>query len=361
DIVSLFLASGDEIITRIGMENYSQKINRNKMIINIEENDIKKKTVEKKKRTYHIPAGVVKKLADSGLRRDIAKEYRRVENKRIRFITKTSPDYPEKLRRIPDPPEQLFVIGSLPDPDRKAIGIVGARECTPYGRDMARLFGYRLAQAGMAVISGMALGVDGWAHRGALDAGGYTYAILGNGVEKCVPGSHEKLYRDIPEKGGVISEYPTTYGALAQNFPMRNRIISGLSDGILVVEARIRSGSLITADRALDQGRDVFVVPGRIGDTLSVGCNRLIRQGAIPVLSPNDILEYYGIEPHVETASGLTGDEARIYQLIGSVPVSLMTLADSAQGSYANTLRVVAHLKKAGLIREVSRDRYIRN
>ena len=158
----------------------------------------------------------------------------------------------------------------------------------------------------------------------------------------------------------MISEYPTTYGALASNFPLRNRIISGLSDGILVVEARIRSGSLITADAALDQGKDVFVIPGRIGDELSVGCNRLIRQGAIPVLSPEDILEYYGIDSVADDSTGLTTDEAQIYNLIGPIPVSLSVLADSAQGTYANTLRVVARLKKTGLIREVSRDRYIR-
>ena len=359
NIKALFLSSAEEIRCRIRMEKYSQRINRNKPPIYIEENDIKMNPGDDKKHHYQIPAKVVEKLADPVIRRDIEEEYRRVEKKSILFVTQDENCYPERLRGIPNPPEQLFVIGRLPEEDRKAIGIVGARNCTPYGRDMARLFGYRLAEAGMAVISGMARGVDGWAHRGALEAGGRTYAVLGSGVEECYPRSNEKLYREIPGKGGVISEYPTTYGALAANFPLRNRIISGLSDGILVVEARMRSGSLITADAALDQGKDVFVIPGRIGDPLSVGCNRLIRQGAIPVISPDDILEYYGIEPVAPDLS-LSSDEAQVYNLIGPTPVSLTVIADSAQGTYANTLRVVTRLKKTGLIREVSRDRYIR-
>ena len=212
----------------------------------------------------------------------------------------------------------------------------------------------------MAVISGMARGVDGHAHRGALEAGGDTFAVLGCGVEVCYPRNNSRIYHEIKEKGGLISEYPTTYGALASNFPMRNRIISGLSDGILVVEARIRSGSLITADAALDQGKDVFVIPGRIGDELSVGCNRLIRQGAIPVLAPDDILEYYGIASKSDDSGKLSQEERKLLELIGNTPVSLATLASSMQGSYANTLRLIVRLKKNRYIRETSRDHYMR-
>lgn len=187
--------------------------------------------------------------------------------------------YPHRLRQIYRPPKHLYGKGKMPDQSRTAVGIVGARECTPYGRDMARMFGYRLAEAGVNVISGMARGIDGWAHQGALESGGETFAVLGCGVDICYPAEHRRLYNSIVKHGGILSEFPIEMKAKKIFFPLRNQIISGLSDGILVVEAKERSGSLITADAALEQGKDVFVVPGRIGDVLSEGCNRLIRQG----------------------------------------------------------------------------------
>ncbi len=309
---------------------------------------------------YRISEKTVRQLADPVSRRGIIAEYDRVMEKNIGFIRKCDKDYPKLLKYIQVPPEQLFYIGRLPTADRVSVGIVGARECTTYGRDMARLFGYRLAEAGVVVISGMAKGVDGWAHMGALEAGGETVAVLGCGVEVCYPSSNEKIYRQIPERGCIISEYPTKYGAMPANFPMRNRIISGLSRGILIVEARIRSGSLITADAALDQGKDVFVIPGRIGDVLSEGCNRLIRQGAIPVISPDDILEYYNVKTGPEKGRGMGRDEKRILDLIKDKPISLMELASKAQGAYGYTVKLVRKLEKDGLIREISRDRYVR-
>ncbi len=362
DIVSLFLSSKEEVETRIRkyrfgfiMKSGDKQISiRDYMGYNIEE--------KSKRRRYNIPHSVMEKLAEPSSRTKIHGEYERVNKKDVRFITKKDKEYPRKLLNLKNAPEQLFVLGRLPDPDQKAIGIVGARECTPYGRDMARLFGYRLAQAGMAVISGMAKGVDGWSHRGALEAGGDTFAILGCGVEVIYPRCNEKIYNDLKQRGGLISEYPSDYGAMSANFPMRNRIISGLSDGLLLIEARQRSGSLITVDSALEQGKDVFVIPGRIGDELSVGCNRLIRQGAIPVISPDDILEYYNIRPHNESDNlpGLTPEESSILEMIHETPISLATLAASAQGTYANTLRLVTRLKKNRYIRETSRDHFIR-
>ena len=335
-VKSLYLSSADEVITRINKWN---------------------KTPGSK---YKISHEIVSQLTDIKLRKSIIDDYNKLGEKHISFVRKKDATYPERLRHISSPPEQLFYIGRLPSPDRVAIGIVGARECTAYGRDMSRLFGYRLAQAGVIVISGMAKGVDGWAHRGALEADGETYAVLGCGVEVCYPRSNEKIYRQIPEKGGVISEYPTDYGALACNFPLRNRIISGLSDGILVVEARIRSGSLITADAALDQGKDVFVIPGRVGDPLSVGCNRLIRQGAIPVLSPDDILEYYNIHASADDGQGFSSDEKKLLELITDTPVSLFDLASQVQGAYGYTVKVVRRLEKNGYVKEVGRDRFVR-
>ena len=335
-VMMLFLSSADEIYTLIGRWRAGGES------------------------SYRITNKTLRQLADPVSRIKIVDEYERVLKKNICFVRKCDDDYPDQLRHIQVPPEQLFYIGRLPTAYRVSVGIVGARECTTYGRDMARLFGYRLAEAGVVVISGMAKGVDGWAHMGALEAGGETVAVLGCGVEVCYPSSNEKIYRQIPERGCIISEYPTKYGAMPANFPMRNRSISGLSRGILIVEARIRSGSLITADAALDQGKDVFVIPGRIGDVLSEGCNRLIRQGAIPVISPDDILEYYNVKTGPEKGRGMGRDEKMILDLIKDKPISLMELASKAQGAYGYTVKLVRKLEKDGLIREISRDRYVR-
>ncbi|MBO6109113.1 MAG: DNA-processing protein DprA [Eubacterium sp.] len=340
---NMFLAGEDEIKRRLLIYNHTGMIDH---------------SIQKKR--YIIPENIIKDLTDTEKKLKIRDEASRLMKKGISLYRTEDEGYPDRLRHIKNPPDQLFVIGSLPDPDTAAIAIIGARNCTPYGRDMARMFGYRLAEAGVNVISGMAIGIDGWSHRGAIEAGGRTYAVLGSGVEVCYPPANEKLYNTIPERGGIISEYPTGYGAMPVNFPMRNRIISGLSDGILVVEARMRSGSLITVDFALDQGKDVFVIPGRIGDELSVGCNRLIRQGAIPVLTPDDILEYYNIEIKAEKTNELDADENRIYSMIGEKPVGIMKIAQNAQGSLANTISIISGLKKRGFIREVAKDQYIR-
>ena len=286
-----------------------------------------------------------------------------LEDEKTGIITIERDDelFPARLQAMPKAkPKKIYILGSIPDSDRPAIGIVGARNCTPYGRDIARMFAYRLAQAGVDIISGMALGIDGWSHQGALEAGGRTYAVLGSGVDVCYPSSHRKLYRSIIDHGGIISEYEPGTIARAEYFPHRNRIISALSDAILVVEARIKSGSLITADDALAQGKDVFVIPGRISDELSVGCNRLILQGAIPVLSPEDILDYLGVKHPTQLIAGLNQEESEVYELIRNTPIALMTLASKCQGSFANTQRIVRKLVKEKYVREVGKDRYAR-
>lgn len=266
--------------------------------------------------------------------------------------------YPKNLRQLPYPPKHLFVKGKIPEQSRISVGIVGARECSPYGRDMARMFGYRLAAAGVNVISGMARGIDGWAHQGALESGGETFAVLGCGVEICYPAEHHRLYDSIVNHGGILSEFPVKMKAKKIFFPLRNRIISGLSDGILVVEAREKSGSLITADAALEQGKDVFVIPGRIGDVLSEGCNRLIRQGAIPVLSPMDILEYYGISSYNKEETLSEG--AEIMEQLGAAPVHMSTLFERLDREPADLLKSLSRLKNQGLIREISRGYFVK-
>lgn len=287
------------------------------------------------------------------------KEFLQWQGKGISCCTYGSRDYPACLKELYQPPKILYVKGRMPDSGKLSISIVGARDCSCYGRDMARMFAYRLAQAGVQIVSGMALGIDGWAHQGALEAGGDTFAVLGSGVEVCYPAEHGPLYRSLCRRGGVISEFPPDTRAKPQFFPLRNRIISGFSQGILVVEARERSGSLITADAALEQGRDVFAVPGRIGDVLSNGCNRLIRQGATPVLSPLDILEYYDQSTSIieETRTVL---EEKVLRSIGEIPVHMDWLQSTLKEGRADVFKAVLKLRSEGKIREVSRDYFVR-
>lgn len=213
------------------------------------------------------------------------------KQKGIDFIPFTSSEYPERLRYIPDPPFCLYVKGKLPDEQKPAVAIIGARACSEYGKMVAAMFGKRLGGMGIQIISGMARGVDGIAQRGALDVGGETFAVLGCGVDICYPPENVSLYRDIPMHGGIMSEYPPGMEAQSSLFPQRNRIISGLADLLLVVEARKRSGTYITVTQALEQGKEVYVVPGRITDALSEGCNYLITQGAGAAISPESIIE----------------------------------------------------------------------
>lgn len=275
----------------------------------------------------------------------------------IAVISYFQESYPDRLRHIYQPPKCLYVKGRLPDETQIALGIVGARDCTAYGRDMARMFGYRLAEKGIQIISGMAKGIDGWSHQGALEAGGDTFAVLGTGVEVCYPAAHQALYRSIVRRGGVISELPVFEKARPHYFPQRNRIISGLSQGVLIVEAREKSGSLITADAALEQGKDVFVIPGRIGDELSVGCNRLIRQGAVPVLSPQDILEYYKLDTETEKQSG-GGDEELLLACMQINPLHIDSIIAETKLPPTSVMKGLIHLCQNRQIEEVGRGYY---
>ena len=227
---------------------------------------------------------------------DTTREYRGLTDRGIRFITYLDEEYPERLRNIYGKPVGLYVKGRLPDDNRPSAAIIGARAASGYGLQIARMLGASLSRAGVQIISGMALGIDGAGHEGALMERGDTYAVLGCGVDVCYPKTHLDMYLQIPVRGGVISEFPLGSEALKSHFPMRNRLISGLADVIIVTEARERSGSLITAELALEQGREVMAVPGMITSELSRGCNQLIHQGAAIVTSPDDILEYFQIK-----------------------------------------------------------------
>lgn len=213
--------------------------------------------------------------------------------KEIRELTPLDEEYPERLRNIQKPPTTLYVRGNVPSDDVPTVAIIGSREATDYGLDVARTLGRVLAKNGVAVISGMAAGADSAGQWGAIEGGGSTYAVFGCGINICYPARNYRLYDEILlNGGGVMSEVPLDSPPLPKQFASRNRIISALSDAIVVIEARERSGTFITVNAALDQGKQVFALPGRITDPLSKGCLRLIKEGAEILTSPEDVLEY---------------------------------------------------------------------
>lgn len=292
--------------------------------------------------------------------------FQRLARFQLKCCTYFDENYPESCRHIYEPPKKLFFRGGLPE-EKICISIVGARACSLYGRETARAFAGKLASAGVGVISGMARGIDGWAHQGALEGGGKTYAVLANGAEICYPAEHERLYRSIIRRGGVLSEYPPGTKATPGFFPHRNRIISALSRGLLVVEARKKSGSLITAEQALEQGKDVFVIPGRIGDGLSEGCNNLIKQGAFLVTSPEEILDFYGIINKKKTENDtninffLETEEKMVYANLSCEPKHLNVLAEELNLEPVEVMKCILSLGKHRLVKEIGNHYYIRN
>ncbi len=206
-------------------------------------------------------------------------------------------NYPKKLKCIKKPPERLYYRGNLPKDDMPTVAIVGARNASEYGLTIGRAIACELAKHGIQIMSGLALGCDTTAHVGAIDAGAANFAVLGCGADLCYPTYNQHIYDKILSLGGgIISEQPDGTPAYASNFPMRNRIISGMCDAVIVIEARLKSGSLITANYAIEQGKDIFALPGRISDTLSQGTNDLIRQGAYIISSIYDILDFFDVK-----------------------------------------------------------------
>jgi DNA processing protein len=217
----------------------------------------------------------------------------------LRWLARSDPAFPDRLRAIHDPPPGLFLRGRAEAEllSRPAVAVVGARSCTDYGAHVARELARAVAAANVVVVSGLARGIDGWAHRGALEAGGSTVAVLGCGVDRDYPRAHAQLAAHVADTGLIVSEYPPGVAPAPWRFPARNRIVAGLTLGTVVVEARERSGALITADLALEEGREVLSVPGEITSGLSHGTNALLRTGAVPVTCADDVLEAIGIEP----------------------------------------------------------------
>lgn len=298
--------------------------------------------------------------------KDWENEYNKIEQKGIRIICRGDDEYPKRFCQLSDMPSALFVKGKLPREDILTVGIVGARNCTTYGEVCTIQFAEMLARSGVQIISGMARGIDGAAHRGTLNMQGQTYAILGCGADVCYPKEHKGLYRDIVKNGGIISEYLPGTQPLAYHFPERNRIISALSDVILVMEAKEKSGSLITADIALEQGKDVYSLPGPINSELSKGCNYLIRQGAGILLGPEDLLEELSVKKGAidrncqKNKKILESKEKIVYINLGLFPKGreeLIELTGLAPQELAGTL---VSLELNGYIKEISKNHYVK-
>ncbi|MBI4342113.1 MAG: DNA-protecting protein DprA [Candidatus Omnitrophica bacterium] len=234
----------------------------------------------------------------------LARELERARRQGAAIVTPDDPGYPDALRTITDPPVALYLRGTLTEADRVAVAIVGSRHASLYGLQCAEQLAYELALRGVTVVSGLARGIDGAAHRGALRASGRTLAVLGSGLSRVYPDEHRQLAKEIAGHGAVLSEYPMETQPLPRHFPQRNRLISGLSLGVVVVEAAQRSGALITADCALEQGREVFAVPGPMTAVTSHGTHQLLKQGARLVTSVEDILEELRLQPETVPARG---------------------------------------------------------
>jgi DNA processing protein len=272
----------------------------------------------------------------------------------VRRLRRGEGGYPALLRAIHDPPPVLWLRGDADAAllSRPSVAIVGARACSSYGRAVARSLGRELAGAGLVVVSGMARGIDGEAHRGALDAGGVTVAVLGCGIDRDYPAAHRDLAGRIVERGLIVSEYEPGVEPAPWRFPARNRIIAGLCAATLVVEARERSGALITADFALEDGREVMVVPGEITSAVSAGSNALLRLGATPVTAAADVLEVYGIEPAAEPVAAPEGLAGDLLTRLGEAAASIDELARALGIAPGDVAAALIELELAGRVSE---------
>ncbi len=311
---------------------------------------------------------------------DIDQKWHELSDSKICFVSMEQPAYPDQLRELSDAPYGIFYRGRLPVPDQLRVAVVGARMCSEYGRTVARELARELAARDAAVVSGMARGIDAAGHRGALDSGGDTYAVLGCGVDVCYPNYHRQLYDEIGLHGGLLSEYPPLTHPVPAYFPRRNRLISVLSDAVFIIEAKEKSGSLITADCALEQGRDVYALPGRITDALSAGCNRLIAQGAGILLSVEDALAELSLSavhkkeknsaPQSTLKSGnceifdnlhkfsLEKAELLVYGCLGLLPTGFEELLEKTGLDIQALSRILAALLQKHCIEEVFKNYY---
>jgi DNA processing protein len=288
---------------------------------------------------------------------------------KVKVLTIKDDSYPKNLKTIHDPPPVLYFKGTIIEKDKNSISIVGSRKATYYGKMVAENISKDLALRGFSIISGMARGIDTISHKGALSVNGRTIAVLGCGIDIIYPPENRKLAREIEESGAVITEFPFSTLPERQNFPRRNRIISGLSLGTVVVEAAQKSGSLITADFALEQGREVFAVPGNIISPLSNGTNNLIKQGAKLVNTYQDILEELPIVIKEETTNNeeinpkqfsLSEEDKIIYEIINTKPIYINEIIKTSKLPPSKVSEVLLNLELKDLIKEIEGKKYIK-
>lgn len=304
---------------------------------------------------------------------DIDKECSLAKKLGLEILTPENEGYPQNLKNIPDPPIILYVKGELKEEDKFSIAIVGSRRASFYGLSCAEKFAADLAAQGFTIVSGMARGIDTASHRGALKQGGRTIAVIGSGFNHIYPPENKKLAEEISRCGAVISEFPIETRPLPENFPRRNRVISGLSLGVLVVEAARNSGALITADFALEQGREVFSLPGKVDSGNSFGTNGLIQQGAKLVSCLDDILEEFNLvstthaniqrkkdDLKLNSASPLCDNESSLYNLISEQPITLDEIVERANTNITDASRILLKLQIHKFIRELPGKQFVR-
>jgi len=287
----------------------------------------------------------------------------RVQRAGVTCLTWDDSAYPQALRQTDSAPPVLYVDGTLSDSDQLAVAIVGTRRASSYGREIAHQLATELARNGITVVSGLALGIDTVAHTAALKAGGRTLSVLGSGVDQIYPAQNRRLAESIRQQGAIISEYSLGTRPEAMNFPPRNRIISGLSQAIIIVEAGKRSGALITATFAAEQGREVFAIPGSILHPGSEGCNRLIQQGATPLLSIDDVLDQLQFDRMCETTivrQNVPSDpsEQKLLDLLSTTSLHIDEIARCTPMSAAQVSGLLAVMELKGFVRQVGTLRY---
>ncbi len=296
---------------------------------------------------------------------DIENEWGKLQNLDITLLLKENPLYPELLKEIPLPPFGIYVLGNL-SYEKPAIAIVGTRNATPQGKDLAKIFSEKLSRSGMTIVSGLAIGIDEFSHKGALEGGAKTIAVLGTPLNHIYPKHNEQLAKNILESGGaIISEFPLDNSYRKDNFLIRNRIISGLANASLIIEAPERSGSLATARFALEQNREVFVIPGNINAPNYKGSNALIKAGATPVTEPEDILNYFGIDANKtaspESQAGNPEEEKILNAFKKEEKLTIEQLLEATDKDLNNLNKNLAMLTIKGIIKESNGKYYLNN
>ena len=313
----------------------------------------------------NFPAEVAEEILHQNGGNFLRQEMELIQKYRVRVMTFLDDDYPALLKQIADPPAVLYLRGSWSKDMECAVAVVGSRHASVYGLTVAEDFAGKLTQLGITIVSGLAKGIDAAAHRGTLRAGGKTVAVMGCGLTHVYPPDHEKLFHQIAESGAVVSEFPMTTPPLPYHFPRRNRIVSGLSLGVVVVEASAKSGALITSRCAMEQGREVFAVPGQVGANTQ-GVHRLIQDGAKLVTSVDDILEEIRVPLTAFVRDGgppkssdtknridLSDEENLVYTHIGIAPVNIDSLIEKCGRSLAQLSRILFELELKGLVRQM--------